>query len=211
MIEAHWQIAPELADSKELLLDIAMKAIRVRIPPPILKRARYAPAIVSFFDLLGFKNIVAEKSARELAQLISVFRRTNVEVATHGKVEVHSFSDSIIRVRTIETIKNSDSGQRSPLLSELIDIAHIQFELACWYGIFVRGGIAFGKTFSRKDIVFGPAVVSAYILESKHAIFPRLLIHPGFQTLIAQGSDLLMQKSGDVPDRPARIQEISDA
>ena len=211
IIEALFHDPPDLEDKKELLLDIAMKAIRFRMPPPILKGARYAPAIVSFFDLLGFQNIVAKNSAREIAQLISVFRRTNVELARHEKVEVHSFSDSIIRVRTIATNEDFDSGQRSPLLSELKDIAHIQFELACWYGIFVRGGVAIGDVFSRRDIVFGPAVVSAYMLESKHAIFPRILIHPEFQTLIAQGSDHLLQSNGDMPDRAARIQRISDA
>ena len=43
-------------------------------------------------------------------------------------------------------------------------------------GIVVRGGISFGNDYSDESLIFSMALVKAYTLESKKAIYPRIVI-----------------------------------
>src|ERR1700756_3728702 len=45
-------------------------------------------------------------------------------------------------------------------------------------GFLIRGGIALGGLYHSSDIVFGEALIDAYRLESKVAVYPRILISP---------------------------------
>ena len=42
--------------------------------------------------------------------------------------------------------------------------------------VIVRGGIARGGLIHDKEMVVGPAMVDAYLLESKKAVYPRIII-----------------------------------
>ena len=48
----------------------------------------------------------------------------------------------------------------------------------------LRGGIAFGKLYVGENLVFGEALIKAYSIESKEAIYPRIVVSNDiFQTL----------------------------
>lgn len=80
------------------------------------------------------------------------------------------FSDCVLRVHDCSSIEN--------LFTDIvIPISGIQSILA-QRGIFIRGGITYGKVFCSENIVFGPAVIRAYELESKYSDFPRLIFDP---------------------------------
>lgn len=43
-------------------------------------------------------------------------------------------------------------------------------------GILFRGAVVIGDLYNDKIIIFGPAMLEAYELESKKAIYPRIII-----------------------------------
>ena len=90
--------------------------------------------------------------------------------------EVVSFSDSIVRIRKIETKAN----QRYPkglLFQELISLVHAQGQLID-FDILIRGGVSVGDIYISGGRVFGPGLIDAYQLESKYALYPRIIIDP---------------------------------
>jgi hypothetical protein len=90
--------------------------------------------------------------------------------------QIVSFSDSIVRVRTIE----SEENKKYPtgiLFQELLSLVHAQVELID-FGIIIRGGITIGDIYISGSRVFGTGLVGAYVLESKYSIYPRVIIDP---------------------------------
>jgi len=50
----------------------------------------------------------------------------------------------------------------------------IQMNLAS-NGVFIRGGIAIGKHFENERMIVSEGLIEAYLLESKQAVFPRII------------------------------------
>jgi hypothetical protein len=171
----------------------------------------YNNRITAFVDILGLsghllgsggpkfaKNIVAI-----ISEAISKDRTPSVKLShiksTH-KVRVYfpgwhndaddmdchisSISDSIV-ISIPETTKRFGET-KSPLFSVLVcleTVFHLQ-RLLLQLGILTRGGISAGKLYHADNIVIGDALVSAYRLESKCAIFPRVVIDPSVQNIM---------------------------
>lgn len=80
------------------------------------------------------------------------------------------FSDSIII-----SYELSDSGLFLDWYRQIFqvfnDICRLQFAFAM-KGIFLRGGLTFGKVFDKGNICFGPALINSVMLESKYAKYP---------------------------------------
>jgi hypothetical protein len=143
----------------------------------------YRPSIVTFIDVLGFRSIVGRKSANEIYQIVKRVQRhagsTDEDVVREfGLVDEANwtrcvfFSDSIVRVRPFDGEYRDGS-----LFHEIIDLVHAQAELA-HQGIFIRGGLTVGEIHQSNDVIFGPAMVRAYDLESSFANYPRIVIDP---------------------------------
>ncbi len=141
---------------------------------------KYREAVLSFIDILGFKEIVEGKSTDEI---FSILEALQSETKLGGKktiskekdqTKVIFFSDSIVRIRTYD--KGSPEGD-GPLFFEISALAVAQWILI-EKGILLRGGIAHGEIYtnSEKEMLFGPAMNRGYLLESKYASFPRIII-----------------------------------
>ena len=80
------------------------------------------------------------------------------------------FSDSIII-----SYELSDSGLFLDWYRQIFqvfnDICRLQFEFAM-KGIFLRGGLTFGKIFHKGNICFGPALINSVMLEKEYAKYP---------------------------------------
>lgn len=92
----------------------------------------------------------------------------------HAKVL--QFSDSIIRIRPLDSRANSEWAY-GLLFNELNDIGMMQAELLV-HGIALRGGMSIGEVYYDEFQVFGPEFVRAYELESSLANYPRAIIDP---------------------------------
>lgn len=139
----------------------------------------YRPAIVTFLDILGFKEIIAQRSAKEVEEIVRLVRfHAGSEdeenyiygLAEHNWTRNVFFSDSVVRVRPYDSEYSEGS-----LFHEILDLVHAQAELSRM-NVFVRGGVTVGKIRCRDNVLFGPAMNRAYELESIKAIYPRIII-----------------------------------
>jgi hypothetical protein len=87
----------------------------------------------------------------------------------------NSFNFSDLTVRSTRIPDDANIGDFVDW--ELFYLAANQLALAT-NGVLVRGGICIGDLFVRagKTMLFGPALVKAYKLESEYAVYPRIII-----------------------------------
>ncbi|OPX86349.1 MAG: hypothetical protein A4E53_03260 [Pelotomaculum sp. PtaB.Bin104] len=140
----------------------------------------YRERVVAFLDILGFKQKVNESSSSQettvricsaLNFLTYDYKQYNsfcssTEAFVKSGRRVTAFSDSII----ISYPKNEET-----MIFLVLDVMLLQAHLAD-LGFMLRGGIALGQVFHSGNIAFGPALIRAYELESKAAIYPRVIL-----------------------------------
>lgn len=143
-------------------------------------KAAYRLAIVTFIDILGFGEIIGSRSASEVDDILSALRDwsdvdsySNGESWAVGEARSIAFSDNVVRACPID----SDEGGHGALFHELLSLVHVQATLAD-RGIFLRGGITVDDIYLSGGRVFGPGLVRAYELESKFAVYPRIVLDP---------------------------------
>lgn len=139
---------------------------------------QYSDYLVAFLDILGFKGIVDRSvwDSEYYKKILSALRKIehvvnhNIEkqISENRKVNMTQFSDSLVISRP-----NHDLA----LWPMIMDLDLIQKILAK-EGILVRGGLTSGLLYHKGNIAFGPAFIRAYELESKEAIYPRIIIDP---------------------------------
>jgi hypothetical protein len=127
----------------------------------------YKEKIVAFIDILGFENIVRRLASDPdlFCALKSALKRIK-DVEHEGRkhnLEVSVFSDSIVV-----------TAHKTEFLGLMNTVVWLQRELL-QAGIFIRGGMAVGPVYHENGILFGEGMLSAYRLESKAAIYPRIV------------------------------------
>lgn len=142
----------------------------------------YRPAVITFLDILGFRERVASSSdATEIRRILTrlrsfadVGRAIDPPEAVGGdEFEVTrsiAFSDSVVRIRFIDTPYRSGA-----LFHEILGLVHVQTEMMA-DDVLVRGGITVGEVYLEGDMAFGPGFNRAYDLESQFANAPRIVV-----------------------------------
>jgi len=134
----------------------------------------YNLSIVTFFDILGFKEMVRKGECDKIAGILDWLGHIStrdVEPDTEYSPQVITFSDSVIRIHNIE----NQSYRMGLLFSEILGILTAQMELV-FRGILIRGAMTIGEVASSPNRVFGPGFVEAYQLESQIAQYPRIIV-----------------------------------
>lgn len=156
--------------------------LKTSIPPV------YRPAVVTFLDVLGFSSLVKSGTAIEVAKVLGTLRgfaekkkSDEIDEIDEGNAISFSFSDCIVRIRFLDGV--NEVHPTGHLFHEILDLVHIQGELVP-HRILVRGGITMGSIYAVDSTVFGPAMVRAYELEAKSAIYPRIVIDPVLLTAV---------------------------
>lgn len=136
--------------------------------------SQYQERIVVFLDFLGFKSHI-DRTVKDPAHVTRIARAfntvrdfTNPDEGWEDRV-VTQFSDCVVLSYRID--------QRSAVFDILMTMLLLQVELAN-QGFLVRGGITAGPLLHEESMVFGPALVEAHRMESKDAVFPRILVDP---------------------------------
>lgn len=139
----------------------------------------YSTKIVAFIDILEFKDIIKKCKNESQKKLLFSIMEYIKDIKDHnykgtlrqdeiGK-EITVFSDSIV---ISYDLNENLQGQ---VFCILMDIIQLQLDLA-GQGIILRGAVTMGEIYHKNEIVFGPAMVSAYELESKIAKYPRIIV-----------------------------------
>ena len=144
----------------------------------------YEPSIVSFIDVLGFRDLLAKRHAHDIRDIMLQLRKfmTPDEVEKLRSMKdargisrsfAESVSDAVVRVRVYDT-----QYRDGAFFHELLDLLHAQIRCV-GSGVVIRGGMTIGNAhvgLDGKGPVFGPAMVRAYEIETNEAIYPRIVI-----------------------------------
>ncbi len=137
---------------------------------------------VAFMDILGFKDIIFKKTKDYIIDIFkeidakvirtSIFqRKEGMEIPLIPQNCLHKkiMSDSIVLFISKE---HSNS-----LLVLLLACTVFQSEmLSLCDPVLLRGGISEGYMYNCGDVLFGEGLTNAYLLESKYAKYPRIII-----------------------------------
>ena len=175
----------------------------------------YQKRIVAFIDILGFKTkiddgLLSETAARKLHTALKRILQIKLdnedlssvlEMKSHG-VEITTFSDS--------AVVSYPAADIDGLFFLLLDLVHLQLELAS-YDVLLRGGITIGDLYHDGSIVYGPAMNEAYLLESKKAVYPRVIADvPNINDFIKEQVKLGKADHYDVRDTLNLLKQDSD-
>lgn len=122
----------------------------------------YEQRAVLFLDVLGFKRLIKENRQAVIHDVLEITSRkydTNYQIS--------AFSDNLA------VSMKFNSGYE---LFNLIEFASYLTWLLLHKGVLCRGGIAVGDLYHRDGVIYGPALVRAYQLESQVAIYPRIVL-----------------------------------
>lgn len=164
----------------------------------------YEDCIVSFTDVLGFRDLLKRRTAAEVMKVLDQMNYFRLSVDDGGSIEsiksarltsrafAFAMSDAIVRVRPYDTQQRDGA-----LVWELLDIIHAQIELIN-LGVLVRGGLTVGPTYvglKGQGPVFGPALARAYEIETNEAVFPRIVVDDA--VLEAHSTDPRLRMAGN--------------
>lgn len=122
---------------------------------------------MAFIDILGYKNYLeidmlgGTKYFKE--KMIAAFRV--FDDVNQAKFSHKAISDSIFI-----TCSDLSAGP------ELLNVLRRVFSAFLEQGLLIRGGVSYGEHFQNQTITYSPVLTKAYILESKVADYPRIMI-----------------------------------
>ena len=134
-------------------------------------RVKYTCSIVSYLDILGFRELIETRTAGEISQILRILGES-VEpdsVFKSERIRFTKFSDTVIRSmpEAIHYPHNFIFELRSILYAHIALIPH---------GILIRGAVTIGDIAQSWGRVYGPGVVRAYTLESPKGAPPRIIV-----------------------------------
>lgn len=155
----------------------------------------YTRYIVSFIDILGFRNLIeredgdqCDKIKRVLDNFRDINYIANKVLKTDSKkqiVDVRYFSDCVVRLIRVED--HCDWDILAILDHEIGQLALIQVALI-ELGVFIRGSINMGKVYVDNEIFFGDAFNEAYIHESEKAKYPVIVVSDTLRQYLLGGA-----------------------
>jgi hypothetical protein len=152
--------------------------------------AKFQNRYVAFVDILGFSDIVERMSTNgrlfnTIRDALGILDKQSLhfqEYRKQNRKKVKIFQQkgflSLSSLSDLQMTAFSDSY----IISEVAPAWHVLaavHALASRFlaeGILTRGGIVRGEAYHHRRVVFGPAVIQAYNLESKVAKYPRILV-----------------------------------
>jgi hypothetical protein len=175
-----------------------------------MRKSEYQTALVVYLDILGFRELIQQSVSDPLKvyDILSALR--TVKEHTSESIQFdddgHKPPPSIFRAfnfsdLTVRATLTEPTTFIEILNWEFIYLSSIQARLACRDGLLLRGGISHGsisvqpEEFWGDDILFGPALVHSYELESKKAIYPRIIIDKELIELASKEADTFWTQS----------------
>ena len=162
----------------------------------------YSERLTFFIDILGFKDIIEKsttnpKLVESLFEALTSVTSENLKLNACGninhekipeeekdKVLVKIYSETLVKEFDIKATQFSDCLVFSvPVENEIAcftifeAVAKLMISLHANFNLLLRGGVAMGQICHiESGPLFGPALVEAYELESKEAIYPMILL-----------------------------------
>ncbi|MCK8824685.1 hypothetical protein [Fuchsiella alkaliacetigena] len=153
------------------------------------KEVEYKEQIVAFIDIMGFSNLIkqANENKSEAVEIIKNLKDSISSCVERNLSSKLSPKDESLKIDpkfkifsdcisiSSDCIENSEDYIADWVFFFLLNIMYIQAELIV-NNIFIRGGVTVDLHYQSDDIIFSSGLVNSYKLESKEAIYPRVLI-----------------------------------
>jgi hypothetical protein len=156
------------------------------------RRLSDSPHVVTYIDILGFRELVQEKSPAVISRAIRHVKDITVPEADKlrfDKENYVNFSDLI--VHTIPVLSKSNQSRPRGIVSHEIRYMAMVQAVLIEKGLLLRGAISVGKIERSYGVLFGPGLISAYELERDQAKYPRIILDE--QLMAALRSDHLLR------------------
>ncbi|SDA20422.1 hypothetical protein SAMN05216315_11374 [Nitrosospira sp. Nsp18] len=143
----------------------------------------YENRVVAYIDIIAFKSLLDQTvkdnqdDIEKIKQIILAYdlikeileedAALNKLLANKSSRQVTIFSDLIVI--------SFKADEPAEVFYTLLQIKHIIMGLLN-LGFLCRGAVTKGKLIHKKEYVFGPALVEAYLLETKAALYPRVIL-----------------------------------
>ena len=145
----------------------------------LLEPDQYVNSYVAYLDMLGFKELCFSKklNCAEIkavfndAELLNIKFNNQFSAIVVPENIIHNSTFTIMSDSIVISAPATDAG----LLFVLYQCSFLQ-NLLLNQKVLLRGGIAKGEFFKCENIMFGPALIQAYVIESSIAIYPRVVI-----------------------------------
>jgi hypothetical protein len=134
----------------------------------------YYTSAFAFIDVLGTSNAMQNEKDCSFLNTMNNMYKSAIHIAPYcidPKIKHKIFSDNIVFERIIKS--NDDPIQ---IALQLIEFLAIIQEFFSDNNKLIRGGVTIGQSYLSDNLVLGPALLETYELESKKAIYPRILI-----------------------------------
>jgi len=168
----------------------------------------YEPSILSYTDILGFRELVATRTAGEISRAIRIVRevvqprRFKSPIPQVDEDDFRNFSDLCLIRRVIA--RKGKFPAIGQVHAQILHMVHVQSILLADEGILLRGGITIGDAALSYGQLFGPAVIRGYELEHDVARFPRIVVGHEVLAAVRRNRELWMH------DRESEIQAIKE-
>jgi hypothetical protein len=140
------------------------------------KDTLYTNSYVAFLDILGFKNLVTEKSCSQIAELFQNIRNPLSKMYLGTSIEI-DVSEVKFKVMSDSICFHITADKEYALLSIIAVCQAFQSELLELDApVILRGAIVRGDIYQNGDITFGPGLIDAYLLEENEVKYPRIII-----------------------------------
>lgn len=138
---------------------------------------KYEERYIALLDIMGFSELVYDETYNStfvgiLGSTFTLPQQKIAEGSPFSRVKTAIISDTLV----ISAPKNVPTA-----LKDILLVVNSIFTSFLNEGIVIRGGISCGKLFHQDNIVFGPAMVEAHLLEQNVAKYPRVILSPNTQ------------------------------
>lgn len=145
-----------------------------------MAHVEYEVSLVTYLDILGFKDLIQTRRAGEISRIIRVVKeavqpaRFKTKLSAIPDDQYVNFSDLSLIATPLEKARHNPPA--SQLFSLLLHLVHAQSSLILDEAIPIRGAVTIGEVVKSWGQLFGPAVVRAYELEKDYANYPRIIV-----------------------------------
>lgn len=140
---------------------------------------QYDDRLVAFLDVLNFRGMINDtvdrKGNENVIRIQAIYDAYEIIKTNWDDVGHNSDDSKRITIFSDTIVVSVRAKDKSAIFRTLLEIKHLIMALI-WRGILVRGAIVRGKLIHETEKVFGPALIEAYTLESKAALYPRIIL-----------------------------------
>jgi hypothetical protein len=178
---------------------------------------KYEHRVVAFIDILGFRSHIDETTdkagndnEKKIQHMVSAYEAikkvweeddfiAGTKVSSSKRVSI--FSDSIV--------VSFKAEEPNEVFYTLLNLKHLIMTLI-YKRLLCRGAVSIGKFLHTDDYLFGPALVEAYTLESKAAMYPRIILDRDVIEASLEGTSVDHKETDEIDYVESLLEQDSD-